>query len=126
MKRSWIGLAILLALLTVGLLTSWAIARTHEPIAQSLEQAGRVAMAGDWAQAQSLADRARSQWEKWQILRDFLSDQSPVEEIGASLAELEIYLAAKDDVHFAATCAQLAFQIAAVGNAHAIAFGNLL
>lgn len=126
MKRSWIGLAILLVLLTVGLLSSWAIAKTHEPIAQSLEQAGRVALAGDWEQAQSLANRARSQWEKWQILRDFLSDQSPVEQVGTSLAELEIYLAARDDVHFAATCAQLAFQIAAIGNAHEIAFGNLI
>lgn len=126
MKRSWIGLAILILLLTIGLLTSWAIAKTHEPIAQSLEQAARMAMAGDWTQAQSLAGQARAQWEKWQILRDFLSDQSPIEEIGASLAELAIFLEAKDDVHFAAICAELAFQIAAVGNAHGISFGNLL
>lgn len=126
MKRSWIGLVLLLVLLTAGLLTTWAMARIHEPIARNLEQAAQCVILGDWVNADKFSREARDSWEKWAHFRTCLADHSPVEEIDAGFGALEVYKTAQENVAFAASCMELARKIEAVGEAHGLLWWNVL
>lgn len=126
MKRSWIGLALLLVLLISGLLVTWAMDAIHDPISDALERAAAQLMLGDWESADQTFRAAKSSWEKWAHFRTCFADHSPVEEIDAGFAELEVYCTARENVAFAAACAKLSKQVAAVGEAHGLVWWNIL
>lgn len=126
MKRSWIGLGLLLVLLAVGIVTTWAMDKIHGPIEGQLQQAAAFALGGNWEQADAVARQALSDWDKWEHFRACLSDHTPVEEIDAGLEELKIYAAARENAAFAAACAELGRKIAAVGEAHTLVWWNIL
>ena len=51
MKRSWMGLGLLIILLILGLVTGSLMERIHHPVANALQQAAGLAQAGLWEQA---------------------------------------------------------------------------
>ena len=126
MRRSRIGLWLLLILLGLGLLVTWAMERFHEPVAGELEAAADHAMSGSWERAALLARFAREDWEKRQWFRAWFADHNPIEEIDGDFARLEIWSAEKDTLSFAAGCAELARKIRAMGEAHSLALENIL
>lgn len=125
MKRSWIGLAMLVVLLAASLLVTWGMDRIHDPIAQKLEDAADYALAGDWDRAASLASGAGTDWKKWAHFRGCFADHSPMEEIDAGFAELEVYSITREATDFSASCGSLARKVAAVGEAHGLVWWNL-
>ena len=126
MKRSWIGLGLLLVLLALGIVTTWAMEKIHAPIESQLQQAAVFALEENWAQADAASQSAISAWDKWEHFRACLADHTPVEEIDAGLEELKIYAAARENAAFAAACAELGRKIAAVGEAHGLVWWNIL
>lgn len=125
MKRSWIGAAVLLVLLAVSLCVTWAMDAIHDPIEESLDQAARYALRGDWERSTRSFRKARDSWEKWDRFRSCFADHTPVEQISADFRELEVYCAARVPVEFAAHCRGLARKTAAVGEAHTLVWWNL-
>lgn len=125
MKRSWIGLGLLLVLLILGLLITWAMGRIHEPIAAALEQAAEYTLQGDWYNAGLQFDSAKESWEKWAHFRTCFADHSPVEEIDAGFAQLQVFCGAQENAAFAGGCMELAKKVAAVGEAHGLVWWNL-
>ena len=126
MKRCWIGAALLVALLLGGIITTRMMVRIHEPIASGLEQAGELALTGDWEQAEEVAGMALQQWEKWKRFRACLADHNPVEEIDRDIAALKVYGVSREQAAFAAACGALAKKVEAVGDAHSVNWRNLL
>lgn len=126
MKRSWMGLGLLLVLLAVSLLVTWAMERIHEPISGDLEQAAVFALTGNWDNGEDSFQKARVTWEKWAHFRACFADHNPMEEIEAGFAELEAYGAAREEVAFAAAAKALARKVAAVGEAHGLVWWNVL
>lgn len=126
MKRSWIGFALLLVLLAVSILSTWAMVRIHDPIEADLKQAAECAMLGDWEEAVSYSRSAQDRWEKWAHFRACFADHSPVEEIDADFAAMEVYRYDRDEAAFTAACCALARQVAAVGEAHELVWWNVL
>ena len=126
MKRSWFGFGILLVLLIAALLTTWAMDEIHEPIAGDLEQAAEYALLDDWENAELFYGRAAGKWEKWEHFRACFADHTPVEEISAAMAELEVYGIARENAAFAAACAETAEKVEAVGEAHGLVWWNFL
>lgn len=126
MRRSWIGLVMLLVLLAAALLVTWAMDRIHEPIAQELEQAVDYALNGEWNKARTLAADAGAAWKKWAHFRGCFADHSPMEEVDADFARLEAYSAAGEESDFAASCAELARKVKAMGEAHGLSWWNVL
>lgn len=124
MKRSWIGLIVLLVLLACSLLVTWAMDTIHDPIAEDLEQAAECALLGDWGNANRFCRRAAEAWEEWNHFRSCFADHTPVEEIQAELSAIEVYRAAQENVAFAAACAETAEKIEAVGDAHGLLWWN--
>ncbi len=126
MKRCWIGVVLLVVQLAAGIVTTWMMCRIHEPIASHLEQAGELALAGNWEQAEAQTGMALQLWEKWMGFRSCLADHNPVEEIDGDIAALKVYGVSREKVAFAAACGALAKKVEAVGDAHSVVWWNLL
>ena len=63
MKRLWIALAILLAILVGSLANIRYVTRVSNQLVDTLNQAERLAEAGDWHSARTLTCQAQEQWE---------------------------------------------------------------
>ena len=126
MKREWIGMGLLLALLVLGLLTTKRMEHTCGEMAEQFSQAGTLALAEDWEGADRLLRQARSRWEESWRLSAALTDHEPMEEVDSRLEELEVYQKQRDNLAFAALCAQIASQIEDMGDAHGLTWWNLL
>ena len=126
MKRSWIGLALLILLLAIGLLATWYMDRCHSRTAELLTEAKLQARQGSWEQAVHLADQADRQWqESWHISAAF-ADHEPMEEIDSLFAQLKIYAEEGDRLCFSALCAQIASGLEAMADAQTLNWRNLL
>ncbi|MBQ3192907.1 MAG: DUF4363 family protein [Oscillospiraceae bacterium] len=125
MRRSWIGLILLLALLAGAVAVTVAMVRIHDPIEGSLNESAQLALAGDWQKAQILFRRASEDWKTWEHFRACFADHTPIEDIDSSFRLLEIYCDAKENAAFAAESRRLARQIAAVGEAHEFVWWNV-
>ena len=125
MKRSWIGFVLLLVLLAGGIAATWGMAKCHEPIARDLENAAKTALQGDMAQGEVLMLQAREAWGRSRHLGACFADHTPMEEIDALFAEVEVYAAAREETDFAAGCAALSRKVEAMGQAHGASWWNL-
>ena len=125
MKRSWIGLGLLLILLAASLLVTWGMDRIHDPVERNLTTAGEYALAGDWESAEELAMEALEIWERNRTFRACFADHGPVEEVDACFAQLKVYLRLKEETDFAAACGETARKARAMGEAHGLRWENL-
>ena len=125
MKRSWIGFILLVILLFGCLLVTKRMVAIHDPIESKLLQSAQTAMDGNWHQAEALFQHAEADWKEKARFRGCFADHSPVEEVDAAFAMLQVTCAARDPVAFAGGCRSLARQVAAVGEAHELVWWNL-
>ena len=125
MKRSWIGLGMLLTLLVLGFLVTFAMARIHEPICRALTAAGEAALMNDWEQAETLYRQAEHRWNRHETFRACFADHGPMEEIDACFASLAVYARVREPVAFAAQCGETAQKARAMGDAHGLKWQNL-
>lgn len=126
MKRLWIGLGVLAALLTMGIWVSAAMEHAHAGMAQQLQQASGAAMAEDWPAALEAARQAHDSWKKQRHWIAAFADHTPMDEIEGLFAEMEVYARTGEKQHFAAICAHLAQLAEAMGESHAVSWWNLL
>ena len=126
MKRSQFGLGLLLALLILGILSTWAMGKSTDPITETVRQAGEAGFRSDWAVAEKKMGEAKSDWEKRYPLCASLTDHEPMENINSLFAQLEVYAQSRDHQNFAAVCALLEKNIEAMGEAHSLKWWNLL
>ncbi len=126
MKRLWLGIAILAALLAVSVVTQEAMRRLHSPIAEDLEKSANFALAGDWQQANAHFEKARGAWQRHHGATASVADHSPMDELDMRFAELEVFSQAQEAVHFAATCRSAAQLAQAMHQAHSFTWWNLL
>lgn len=125
MKRSWMGLGLLLILLLGGIWVTKVMEHIHETVEGNLQQAAFHALKNEWDQAESAFRQAQSDWDKWEHFRACFADHNPVEEIDSSFDLLETYCITRENAAFAAECRRLARQTAAVGEAHGLVWWNI-
>ncbi|MBQ7802204.1 MAG: DUF4363 family protein [Oscillospiraceae bacterium] len=126
MKRIWIGIGLLAALLIGGLWVADAMEDSHLPGAKDLRRASELALEEDWLRAEALTGRAREKWErKWRVTAS-VADHEPMDEIDGMFEELKTYARARDEVAYSGTCAHLAALLEAMGHAHSFNWWNLL
>lgn len=126
MKRSWIGLFLLVFLLAGSLVASRVMVTVHTDSAEKLEQAAELALEGNWAGAAFLTAQAQHKWKQYDFLRSALIDHNPGEEIDADFTVLGVYGSTRDSVNFAALSMQTAKKIHAIADAHRLKLHNLL
>lgn len=121
MKRCWLGGALLLLLLLVGLLTS----RGFDSFCQSLsrDMARAAELAGEnREEAQILTTRVRRRWESRRKLAAVLSDHAPMEQIEENL---RLLTRAAEEEDFRETCLRLSAQLEALGSGQKFSLANL-
>lgn len=126
MKRSWIGFALLIAMLLGGILVTRKMGRIHDPIEKQLQQAAQCALDSNWEQAEFLFQQAEEGWETMEHFRSCFADHNPVEEIDGNFEMLEVFYSTRERIAFAGGCRELARKVAAVGEAHELVWWNLL
>lgn len=125
MKRSWIGLGLLVVLLVISLAVTGFMTRIHEEMALDLRQSAECALLGDWDNVQLFLRRTNRSWETWGHLRACFADHGETEKIDAALASVEIWRQSKDAVAYRAACAALIKQVEAMGEAHKLTWWNV-
>lgn len=126
MRRFWVGIILLGALLCGGLVSTAVMDRIHKPISRELKEAAEAALSGNISEGAVLAMEAKASWEKhWQAIAA-AADHEPMDEINGLFAMLEIYAREEEKTDFAACCAQLARLIQAMSGAHSLTWWNLL
>lgn len=126
MKRSWIGLGILAALLVICLGVGCLMCRGQMPIAWGLSQAAEFGADQDWEKALPLFQDAKTRWERNRHWVACVADHTPMEEIDALFAQLSQYAIARDEEEFAAGCAALAKKAEAMADAHGLSVWGFL
>ena len=123
MKRIWIGVGLLLALLVVGLAVMRITDRQLGQVSDTLKQASE---ARDWDRAVALAQKAQKEWkQKWHLMAA-LADHTDIDTVDSLFAQLEVYQQRSAATHHAAACAQLSEAIHDLEEGHRLTWWNLL
>lgn len=125
MKKFWAGVAILLILALLGLLSGLALHDLHRELSGALSQAGSLA-ATNWEKANALATAAKAKWEKNRHLASAIADHEPLEQMDSLFAQLAVYTHPDQWAQYAAICADLASLAEAVGEEQLLLWWNLL
>lgn len=126
MNRLWIGIGILVVLLAMGitmLCISWDF---YEDFSADLEQAGELALAGNWQAAGEKAEKSREKWEQYRRFWSASTDHEPVEQMQKLFSQLEIYQKRQLAVDFAAVCRDLVHLAEAVDEFHSLRWWSIL
>ncbi len=126
MKRLWIGILILSALLASGCLIREALMKIHTPIAADLQHSAAAALTEDWNTALDLAQHAAVRWERFHHFTAAVADHTPMDEVDGLFAELKIYASQRENPHFSATCRRLSALAEAIAESHRLSWWNLL
>ena len=126
MKRIWIGIILLAALLTAGLQISKFMKEAHLPVVQDIRRAGQLALEEQWGPAEAYARRGQELWEKKWPVTAAIADHEPMDEIDALFAQLKTYAAAKEEIAYSAACAHLASLLEAMSHSHSCNWWNLM
>jgi hypothetical protein len=126
MNRLWLGVAILLLLMGIGILIGTASKDTHQQISDMLTDAARAAEAGDWIGANRAFFRAKQQWQRHRPGTAAVADHEPMEEIDRHFAQTEVYLTFHRQTDFCAGCRGLSVLTKAMGEAQSVSWWSLL
>ena len=123
MRRIWIGVGILIALLVIGIAVMQITDRQLGKVSDTLHQAAQTS---NWAEAVSLAQKAKKDWqERWHLMAA-LADHTDMDVIDRLFAQLEVYQQRSAEAYHAATCAQLSEAIRDLEENHRLSWWNLL
>ncbi|MBR3949841.1 MAG: DUF4363 family protein [Oscillospiraceae bacterium] len=126
MKRMWIGVGLLAAVLIVGICAANRMEEIHQEIAKDLDRAAQSALKEDWDMADALFARAEKTWNKKRTLTSIFSDHAPIEEAESLFAQLRISAQAENEESFATACACLGSLLKAMGESQSLNLRNLL
>ena len=126
MGRGWFGAGLLVLFLILGLVVSGITDKAHIPTGDLLRQAAEKALAEDMEGGVTLGTAAKKRWERQWFLTASIADHSPMDEIDALFAEMEIYGRTGEAPHFAACCQELAQRLESVADAHRFSWWNIL
>lgn len=126
MARGWLGAGLLAVFLILGMVVAVCAGNAHQPTGELLEQAAEKTLAGDFAAGVALGMQARERWQRQWNGTAAIADHSPMDEVDALFAEMEIYARTEEAPHFAACCKELAQRLQAIADAHRFSWWNVL
>jgi len=124
--RFWLGIAILVLFLALGLTVTFTMQSVHAPAEAALQTAAQEALGGNFENAVASANRAYQRWLTYRNFTASVADHGPMDDVETLFAEMQVYAQAGEVPHFAACCAQLQVLLKAVAEAHSPAWWNFL
>ena len=126
MKRLWIGLSVLAALLAFAIFLNIGMDRLHTALSQELDRAGQLALEEQWEETEETTRKAYRQWLHYRHMLAAVVDHEPLEEMEHLFSQLWVYRDGQWAKEYAATCVRLARQAEAIGDSHILTWWNLL
>lgn len=126
MSRLWIGIGLMVVLLAMGIGLLWGSSVFFKEFSEQMEQAGDLAMAGNWAAAEKKVAQNRGKWEKWRFFWSSFTDHEPVEQMQSLFSQLEVYRQRQLQVDFATVCRNLAHVAEAIEESHGLKWWSIL
>lgn len=126
MKRLWIGIGLLVAIVILSFWTSARMETVHTGISDGLKQAAQAARDGQWDRADELGQSAQDRWQESWGLSATLADHTVLDEIDGLFAQSQVYRQDRDSTRYAAVCVRLAAAIDALQEGHSLTWQNLL
>ena len=126
MRRLWLGVGLLLALLSIGLGLLIFSDGFFREFSANLEAASQLALAEDWAAATEKAEKSREMWDLSHRFFSASTDHEPIEEIQELFALLEIYAREHMAAEFSCVCQSLAHLGEAINESHNLHWWSIL
>ena len=126
MKRLWIGIGILVLLLAMGIGLLLGSMVYFEELSRDLEQAGELAMTGNWPAAIKKAEESEARWKIYRRFWASFTDHEPVEEMEVLFSQLKVYQARQLDVDFATVCRHMSQLAKAIDESHGLHWWSIL
>ena len=126
MNRLWIGIAILLLLMIVGIGFWWGSGTFFRQFSREINAAGEAALSENWAAAGEKAENCQKKWERYRYFWASLTDHAPVEQVQVLFSQLELYERQKLPTEFAACCRSLSREAEAIEETHGLAWWSVL
>lgn len=126
MKRLWLGVGVITALLCCGVWISARSEKVHGSISAQLEQATRAALAEDWPAVAAITEQTHGYWEENLGFSAAINEHTLLDEVEAGFAQLEVYLQRRQATKYAAACAALACRVRVLEEAHRLSWNNFL
>ena len=126
MRRLWLGVGLLAALLALCLWVTESTEEANASISSLLEQAASAASAGELSRGTTLSRQAQTRWERCRSKLACVADHTPIEEADRLFEELSVFGDTDELPHFIACCRQLSRLLQSIGNAHTLTYWNFL
>lgn len=126
MKRGWIAVGLLAAMVA---LAGWHVSALNAltgELGGALERAEALAEAGDWDQALRLTQEARDRWESKRGYLHVTLDHAVTDQITAGFAETLELLECREAGEYSAASARLKTQLELLGEGERPTWENLL
>lgn len=125
MKRLWIALALLAALLCGTLLHTWSLGGFTRTLTHSLEQAQNLARADRWEEARALTEDSLDTWRGRDVYLHVLLRHADTDQIYAGFQEVLALLESGEYGEYAAANARLVTQIGLLSEAEQLTLKNV-
>lgn len=126
MKRLWIAVALLAALLALSLFNAFQINALTEQLIERLEQAQSQAQVGQWSQARALTSQAYRKWQNSHFYLHTTACHSDTDEILRTFRSVLQYLALEEMDKYAAANADLITKIHLLAETEQASLTNVL
>ena len=125
MKRLWIALALLAALLCGTLLHTWSLRGFTQGLSDALDEAQTLARANRWEEASSLTEEALQTWRERDVYLHVLLRHADTDQIYAGFQETLALLESQEYGEYAAANARLVTQIELLSEAEQLTLKNV-
>lgn len=126
MKRFWIALGLLAALLALTIYHTYSLRQFTDHLSDQLEQAEILVKANQWAQAHQLTQSALDTWNEQDIRLHVLLRHADTDQIHAGFQEVLALLDSREYGEYAAANARLISQLNLLSEAEQLTFKNIL
>lgn len=126
MKRGWIAVALVAAMLCLAGWHTWTLGELTGELEATLERSEAMAEEGDWSGAEELTCQAREKWDAQDLHLHVTLDHAVVDEIDASFAETLEFLRCREEGEYSAANARLRTQLKLLGEMERPVLENLL
>ncbi len=126
MKRLWIAVAILLAMLGGTLGNSWYLNGLIQQFEQQLDAAHHLAAKEDWAQATQLTQQVIGKWQEHDFYLHFMLPHRDIDDIHLTFCEVQEYLKLEESDQYNAANAKLIAQLGLLGEMEQLNLKNIL
>lgn len=126
MKRMWIALALLAALLCGALLHSQSLSRFTDALTGALSQAQELAGAQRWEEARALTGEALDLWQDRDLSLHILLRHGDTDQIHSGFQEVLALLSSREYGEYAAANARLITQLTLLSEAERLTLKNVL